>query len=127
MTTNKPQNITEYISGFPEETQQILEQLRHTIKKSLPDSTESISYGVPAFAVGGKAVIYFAGYKNHVAVYPAPRENEAFEEELSKYKGGKGTVQFPLNKPIPFDLVTRIAEFRLQENLARAKKAKPKK
>jgi uncharacterized protein YdhG (YjbR/CyaY superfamily) len=116
MATIKANNIDDYIAGFPEETQKILEQLRTTIRKAIPNGEETISYAIPAFTRKGRYVIYFAGYKNHVSVYPAPRGNEAFKKELSAYKGGKGTVQFPLDKPLPLKLITRIVKFRITEN-----------
>ena len=122
MTTAKPDNIDAYIAGFPKDTQKILEQIRATIKKAAPDAEETISYAMPTFKLKGSALIYFAGYKNHISLYPAPRGNEAFKEELSAYKGGKGTVQFPLNKPMPFDLITKIVKFRVKENLEKAEK-----
>jgi uncharacterized protein YdhG (YjbR/CyaY superfamily) len=119
-------NVDEYIAGFPGNVQKALKQLRSTIKKAAPRAEEKISYAIPCFTLDGTYLIYFAGFKSHVSVYPAPRGNEAFEEELSYYKGGKGTVQFPLDKPIPLDLVTRIVKFRIQQNaeLAEMKKAK---
>ena len=118
-------DIDEYIAGYPEDVQQILEKIRATIKAVAPEAVEAISYGVPCFRYKGD-LIYFAGYKNHVSIYPAPRGHEEFKAELSAYKGGKGTVQFPLDKPMPYELVRRIAEFRMQENLAKAE-AKAKK
>jgi uncharacterized protein YdhG (YjbR/CyaY superfamily) len=124
MATTKATNVDDYVAGFPKETQKVLEQIRATIKKALSDSEETISYAIPTFKQKGKPVIYFAGYKNHVSIYPAPRENEAFKKELSAYKGGKGTVQFPLDKPIPSSLITKIVKFRVKENeeLAEQKK-----
>jgi uncharacterized protein YdhG (YjbR/CyaY superfamily) len=116
MATIKANNIDDYIAGFPEETQKVLELLRTTIRKAIPNGEEAISYAIPAFTRKGRYVIYFAGYKNHVSVYPAPRGNEVFKKELSAYKGGKGTVQFPLDKPLPLKLITRIVKFRVAEN-----------
>ena len=110
------ENVDEYIAGFPEATQKSLNKIRSTIRKVVPKAEETISYGIPTFKINGRYVIYFAGYKNHVSVYPAPRENPEFKKELSVYKGGKGTVQFPLDKPLPLELVTRITKFRLQVN-----------
>jgi uncharacterized protein YdhG (YjbR/CyaY superfamily) len=118
----KPTNIDEYISGFLKETQKILEQIRTTIKKTVPEAEEVISYGIPTFNLNGTYLIYFAGYKNHVSIYPAPRGNDKFKKILSVYKGGKGTVQFPLDKPIPFNLIVKIVKFRMKEN---SKKTKP--
>lgn len=122
MTTTKPSDVEEYIAGFPKDTQKILEQIRATIKKAAPDAEETISYAIPTFKLEGRYLVYFAGYKNHIGLYPVPRENEAFKEELSAYKGGKGTVQFPLDKPIPLDLITKIVKFRVNENLLKVKK-----
>ena len=117
--TTKPNNIDEYIAGFPKETQKVLKQIRATIKKAAPGAEETISYAIPTFKLNGHYVIYFAGYKNHISLYPAPRGNELFKKELSDYKGGKGTIQFPLDKPLPLNLITRIVKFKLKENLER--------
>ncbi len=122
MTTTKPNNIDEYIAGFPKETQKILEQIRVTIKKAVPGAEETISYAIPAFTLKGRYLVYFAGYKNHIGLYPAPRGNEAFKKELSVYKGGKGTVQFPLEKPMPLHLIIKIVKFRVKESLEKAEK-----
>ena len=122
--TTKPNNIDEYIAGFPKETQKILQQVRATIKKAAPGAEETISYAIPAFTLKGQYLIYFAGYKNHVGLYPAPRGYEEFKKELSAYKGGKGTVQFPLDKPMPLNLITKIVKFRIKENLERVKTKK---
>ena len=128
MATTKTATATvdEYIAGFPAPVQKILKQLRATIKKQIPEADQSISYGVPTFKIKGKPVIYFAGFRNHVSVYPAPRQSDAFKKELTDYKGGKGTVQFPLDKPLPLDLITRITKFRLAQNME-LEKAKTKK
>jgi uncharacterized protein YdhG (YjbR/CyaY superfamily) len=117
----KPKNMDDYISWFPEYVQNILKQIRATIKKAAPDTEETISYGIPCFRKNGGYVIYFAGFKNHVSVYPAPRGKEEFKKILSAYKGGKGTVQFPLDKPLPLSLITKIVKFRLKDNLPKAK------
>lgn len=124
MTTTKPNNIDEYMAAFPKDTQKVLEQVRATIKKAVSDAEETISYAIPTFTLKGRYLIYFAGYKNHIGLYPVPRVNEAFKEELSLYKGGKGTAQFPLNKSMPLDLITRIVKFRAEENAAKAEKKK---
>ena len=113
-------NIDEYIAGFPKEIQKTLKLIRAAIKKVAPDAEETISYAIPTFTLNGHYLIYFAGYKNHVSIYPAPRGNEDFKDELSQYKGGKGTVQFPLDKPIPLNLLGRIVKFRIKENLKKA-------
>ena len=112
----KPKNTDEYISSFPPATQKILQQIRATIKKIAPKAEEAISYGIPVFNLNGTYLVYFAGFKNHVSIYPAPRGKDEFKEILSAYKGGKGTVQFPLDKPVPFNLITKIVKFRMKEN-----------
>ena len=117
--------IDEYIAGFPPDVQKILEKIRLTIRKAAPKAEEAISYGIPAFKLNGN-LVFFAAYKNHIGVYPAPRGNEKFKKELSAYEGGKGTVRFPLDKPIPFGLISRIVRFRVKRNLERAE-AKGKK
>ena len=118
-----PANIDEYIERFPEKVQKVLQKIRKTIKKAAPDATEVISYQMPAFKQG-RVVVYFAGYKNHVAIYPAPRGAKEFKKELEQYEGGKGTVQFPLDQPIDHDLITRIVKYRVKENAAAAAKKK---
>ena len=107
----KPTNIDEYIQNFPEEIQQQLEKLRAAIKKAVPGAEEVISYGMPAFKQNS-VLVYFAAFKNHIGFYPAPSGIEAFKDELSKYKSSKGAVQFPIDKPLPISLVTKIAKFR---------------
>ena len=124
MKSIKPNNINEYVAGFPEKTQKFLKQIRKTIKKAAPGAEEKISYAIPTFTIEGKYLIYFAGYKNHISIYPAPRGVEAFKKELSVYKGGKGTIQFPLDKPMPLDLITRIVKFRAKEQKKSSEKSK---
>jgi len=121
-----PKNIDEYIAGFPNNVRKILEQIRMTVREAAPDAEETISYQIPTFTLKGKYLIYFAAYKKHIGLYPAPRGVEKFKKELSLYEGGKGTVRFPLDKAIPFRLINRIVKFRVKESLERAK-AKPKK
>lgn len=106
----------EYILQFPSETQEILNQLRELIKTAAPDAIESISYGMPAYKTFKKPLVYFAGYDKHIGLYATPSGHREFEKELSKYKQGKGSVQFPLDQPIPYDLIKRIVEFRVKEN-----------
>ena len=115
-----PKSIDEYIAGFPPDVQVILKKTRRTIKKLAPDAEEKISYQMPAFTLNGKYLIYFAAFKNHISLYPAPRGAEQFKKTLSAYEGGKGTVRFPLDKPIPYALISRIVKFRVKENLANA-------
>jgi uncharacterized protein YdhG (YjbR/CyaY superfamily) len=121
MKTNPtaPNDIDEYISGFPKDVQGKLEKIRMTIKKAVPAAEETISYKMPTFNLNGKYLIYFAAYKRHIALYPAPIGNEDFQEEIAPYESGKGTLQFPLDKPIPFNLIRKIVRFRAKENLAR--------
>jgi len=121
MESNKRQfkSIDEYIRTFPEDVQDILEKMRRTIKKAAPQAVESISYQMPTFKLKGKSLVYFAGYKNHIGFYPIPSGIEAFEEELSTYKQGKGSVQFPLSRPVPYDLVKKIVVYRSKEVLAK--------
>ena len=123
MKLNKtvPKNIDEYIADFPKDVQKILEQVRATIKKAAPAAEEKISYGIPTFTLNGN-LVHFGGFKNHVGFYPTPTGTETFEKELSVYKTGKGSVQFPLDKPMPLHLITQIVKFRVQKNLAKAKK-----
>jgi len=118
MKTSKtaPKDMDAYIAGFPTDVQQILEEIRKRIRKAAPDAEETISYRIPTFALKGRYLVYFAAYKKHVSLYPAPRESEKFKKELSAYEGGKGTVRFPLDKPIPLGLITRIVKFRVKEN-----------
>ena len=122
MTTKKPANIDEYIADFPEETQKILKKIRTIIKTTTPEAEESLAYGMPAYKTDGKPLVYFAGYKNHIGFYATPNGHLQFKEELSIYKQGKGSVQFPLDKPIPFELIKRITAFRANENNLKFKK-----
>lgn len=121
MDTKKPANIDEYIGAFPNDVQEILEKIRATIQKAAPDAKEKISYSMPAFEQNG-IVVYFAAFKNHIGLYALPSGHETFREELSKYKSGKGSVQFPLDQPIPFDLIAKIVKFRVKENLEKTNK-----
>ena len=114
------QNIDEYISTYPENIQAILENIRRTIQAAAPEAVESISYGMPVFKFKG-VLAYFAAYKKHIGFYPTPAGIEAFETELAKYKTGKGTLQFPLSQPIPYELITNIVHFRVIENLEKLK------
>jgi uncharacterized protein YdhG (YjbR/CyaY superfamily) len=106
-------SIDEYIAGFPTETQKVLEQMRALIKASAPDASETISYAMPTFDLNGHHLVHFAGFARHVGFYPVPSGVEAFKEELRTYKTGKGSVQFPLDRPLPTDLIRRIVEFRV--------------
>ncbi len=109
-------SIDAYIEDFPKEIQEKLRQLRKVIHETAPDATEKIAYGMPTFYQNGN-LVHFAAFKNHIGFFPAPSGINAFEKELSKYKTGKGTLQFPNDKEIPFELVQKITAFRLEENL----------
>jgi uncharacterized protein YdhG (YjbR/CyaY superfamily) len=115
-------DIDGYIGTFPENVQVLLKQIRKTINQAAPKALESINYGMPAFKTNGKPLVYFAAFKNHIGFYATPTGHKEFEKELSKYKQGKGSVQFPIDKPLPLDLIYRITEFRVRENLERSKK-----
>ena len=120
-----PTDIDEYIAGFPNDVQEILEKIRRTIRKAAPDAEETIKYQMPTFTLNGN-LVHFAAFKKHIGFYPAPRGIETFEDELSVYEGAKSSVRFPLDKSIPFDLISKIVKFRVQKNLERAE-AKRKK
>jgi uncharacterized protein YdhG (YjbR/CyaY superfamily) len=117
----KTETVDEYIKAFPNNVRKILEQVRATIKEKAPEAVESISYGMPGYKTHGKPLVYFAGYEKHIGFYATPTGHEKFAQELSKFKQGKGSVQFPLDKPIPFDLIARIVEFRIKENAGKSK------
>lgn len=111
--------IDEYIAGFPAETQRVLQEMRELIAATAPGATETISYAMPTFDLNGRHLVHFAGYPHHIGFYPIPTGMAAFADELSRYKTGKGSVQFPLGEPLPRDLIRRIVGFRVGENLAR--------
>jgi uncharacterized protein YdhG (YjbR/CyaY superfamily) len=114
--------IDEYIAAFPKEVQDVLEKIRSAIRESAPEAEEAISYGIPAFRLNGsRDSVYFAGWKNHIGFYPTPSGIEAFKKELAPFKQEKGSVQFPLDKPIPYDLVKKIVRYRVTENLEKGK------
>ena len=124
-TTNKgnrmsAKTIDEYIANFPKEVQAILKRVKTTVRKAAPKAEETISYGIPTFKLYGN-LVHFAGYKSHIGFYPTPSGIEKFKKELSAYKGAKGSVQFPLDQPIPYELIARITRFRAKENLEKAK------
>jgi uncharacterized protein YdhG (YjbR/CyaY superfamily) len=116
-----PKDIDNYIAGFPNDVQNILQKVRTTIRKAAPGAEETISYQIPTFKLNGTYLIYFAGFKNHISLYPAPRGAEEFKKELAAYEGGKGTVRFPLDKRIPFDLIKRIVKYKVQESQEKAR------
>jgi uncharacterized protein YdhG (YjbR/CyaY superfamily) len=115
-----PQDIDEYIAGFPDDIQEILQEIRLTIRQAAPEAKEAIKYRMPTLVLNGN-LVHFAAFKNHIGFYPTPTGIEAFQDELSSYKGGRGSVQFPLDQPIPYDLIRRIVEFRVRESLGRAR------
>lgn len=117
-------SIDEYIASFPEDAQKILEELRGTIKAAAPDAEEKISYNIPTFTLNGKHLVYFAGWKNHISMYPIPSGTAAFNKEISKYVEGKGTLKFAMDKPLPLKLITKIVKFRVAENLKKTDKKK---
>ena len=112
--------INEFIGGFPENVQKILEQLRKAIKEAAPKAEEKMAYGIPTFFQSGN-LVHFSAYEKHIGFYPAPSGIEAFKKELSAYKTAKGSVQFPLDQPLPLDLIKKIVKFRVKENLEKAK------
>lgn len=118
-------DIDEYIAAFPKEVQKRLQQMRKTIQKAAPEAAETINYAMPTFTLNGN-LVHFAGYANHIGFYPTPSGIEAFKKELSVYKGAKGSVQFPLDESLPLELVTKIVQFRVIENMEKAVKKKPK-
>ena len=114
-----PQTIDAYIAGYPEEVQAILQLIRRPIHETAPEATEAISYRMPTFKLHGN-LVHSGAFKSHIGFYPVPSGMEAFKDELAAYKQGKGSVQFPLNKPMPLDLIRRMVEFRVQESKAAA-------
>lgn len=112
-------SIDEYIGTFPQEIQTLLEQVRATIRQAAPEAEEAIKYAMPTFVLNGN-LVHFAAFKNHIGFYPVPSGIEAFKKELSVYKGAKGSVQFPLNQPMPLELISKIVKFRMNENLLKA-------
>lgn len=116
-------SIDEYIAEFPPETQKVLEEVRAVIRAAAPGATETISYAIPTFDLNGRHLVHFAGYEKHIGFYPVTEgASEAFAPEIKPYKRGKGSVQFPLGQPMPTDLIRRMVEFRVQENITRASK-----
>ena len=112
-------SIDEYIATFPEEIQAILQTIRETVKAAAPDAEEKISYQMPTFFLKGN-LVHFAAFKNHIGFYPTPSGVEAFKEEIARYQSAKGSIQFPLDEPMPLDLITRIVKMRVAENLKKA-------
>ena len=119
-----PKTIDEYVRTFPPEVQENLQKLRKLIHEIVPEAKEAIAYGIPTFTLDGENLVHFAGFEHHIGFYPTPSGIEAFREELSPYKHAKGSVQFPLDKPLPYDLVRRIVEYRVNEIREGVKKKK---
>lgn len=118
--------VDEYIAGFEEPVQTLLRQVRQTIREVVPEAEETIKYAMPTYVLFGN-LVHFAGYKHHIGFYPAPAGITHFKEELSVYKNAKGSVQFPIDQPMPLDLIRRIVAFRVQDNLGRMASRKTKK
>jgi uncharacterized protein YdhG (YjbR/CyaY superfamily) len=112
----KAESVDEYISTFPEDIQIILQKIRKTVRQSAPKAEETISYRIPTFKLNGN-LVHFAAFKDHIGFFPTSSPRRAFKKELAKYKGGKGTIQFPLDKPIPYVLIKKITRYRVKENL----------
>ena len=114
MDSTKQTNIDTYISTFPKDVQEILEKIRKLIHEEAPEAEEAISYGMPTFKLNGKNLVHFAGWQKHIGFYPTPSGIESFQQELAPYAGSKGSIQFPLDKPIPFELIRKIVKFRVK-------------
>lgn len=127
MSTSKAGNIDEYIAGYPENVQNMLQEIRKTIRETAPEAEEMISYAIPAFKLYGRYLIYFAAHKTHIGLYPVPTGN-TWDKEFAGYTtSGKGTIQFPLHTPLPLELIAKIVRYRMQENLEKAAEKKKKK
>ena len=126
MTTDQsaPTTIDAYIAAFPPEVQALLQQIRQVIHKAVPSLGETISYGIPTFTLNGKYLVYIAAHKKHIGLYPAPTGVDEFQEAVARYGGGKGTLKFPFDQPMPFDLIHNIVQFRAREHVAKAAKKK---
>jgi uncharacterized protein YdhG (YjbR/CyaY superfamily) len=121
MSGRQFKTIDEFIASFPKNVRIVLEELRRVIRESAPGVEETLSYGIPTFDLNGRHLVHFSAYKSHVGFYPTSSGIEAFKKELSRFKTSKGTVQFPLDKPIPFDLVRKIVKFRVKETESKKK------
>jgi uncharacterized protein YdhG (YjbR/CyaY superfamily) len=127
MATKKPVDIDDYISAFPDQAKKALNEVRAAIRKAVPHAEETISYSMPCFKMNGTYLIYFAGYKHHIGIYPVPTGNKEFEEDFSAYKtSGKGALQLPLDRPMPLNLIDKIVKFREKEGLKKAAERKTK-
>jgi uncharacterized protein YdhG (YjbR/CyaY superfamily) len=121
---NKIGSIDEYIETFPESVQTLLRQVQRTIKAAASQAGEKISYGIPTFTLNGKYLIYFAGWKHHISIYPIPTGDDAFQQEIAPYISGKGTLKFPIDQPIPLKLITKIVKLKVAENSSQTDKKK---
>lgn len=118
MADQKYASVDDYIGSFPGDVQAILEKVRRTIRNAVPAAGEAISYQIPTITLDGTPLLYFAGWKHHISVYPAPTGDEAFERRLEPYRSAKSTVKFPLSKPIPYDLIARVAALHVEQRQA---------
>jgi uncharacterized protein YdhG (YjbR/CyaY superfamily) len=125
-TKNGIKNIDEYIATFPDNVQDLLQQVRQAIRKAAPEAEECINYAIPTFKLNGN-LVHFAAFKNHIGFYPAPSGIRAFQKELSQFEGAKGSVQFPIDQPMPLALIGKITRFRVKENLEKSPTRKKKK
>ena len=122
MSTNHSRTVDEYVASFPKSVRDILARLRRVVREAAPQAEETMSYGMPTFNLDGKPLVFFAAWKNHVGFYPVNSSiAEKFKNELAPFKMAKGSVQFPFDKPVPFDLVRKIAEFRVKESKSKTK------
>ncbi|TCN28844.1 uncharacterized protein YdhG (YjbR/CyaY superfamily) [Kribbella orskensis] len=110
MATTNFTSVEEYIASFPDDVQAILQKVRQTIRAAVPDPGEKISYQIPTITLDGKSLLYFSGWKAHISVYPIPPLDDALAQEITPYRSGKGTLKFPLDRPIPYDLITRLTQ-----------------
>lgn len=120
-TSKSPKTVEEYIAQFPAKTQKLLKQIRKAMRTELPKTDEVISYGIATFKMNGKPVIYFAGYQDHVSVYPVPKGSAAFQKQVERYQTGKGTLRFAVDKPLPLAFIRKAAQYRLKATQAKAK------
>jgi len=116
MDKKQIKTVDEYIRSFPPEVQAVLNKIRQLTKKTAPESVESVAYGMAAYKLNGKPLVYFAAFKSHIGFYPLPTVIDTFKDELAKYKHAKGSIQFQLKEPIPYDLIEKIVKFRVKEN-----------
>jgi uncharacterized protein YdhG (YjbR/CyaY superfamily) len=119
MESTNANNIDEYIAGFPEEVQVKLNKIRQTIREAAPEAQETIKYRMPTYTLNGN-LVHFAAYVHHIGFYPTPSGIESFEAELSAYPRSKGAIQFPLDRPVPYDLISKIVKYRVEENFKKA-------